>query len=395
MQRSFLPRRSERRGRDEADRRSTLEWRRMYIVIMAGGGGTRLYPLSRPDRPKPFLPLLAEETLLQRTVRRVAPLVEAGSIYCVTDRRYGQLVREQVPDVELIVEPMGKNTAAAIALATAMIPRDDDEVMLVLPADHWIEREDTFRDVLRTATDHLATGALGIEDPLVTLGIRATWPSTDYGYLRPDTMRGRTVAGIRAYPLHAFEEKPVEARARELINLPGIAWNAGMFAWRRGAIRAALEKYTPLLTLIGTALHSDLALAAAYERLQPLSIDVAVMESAARDRKVLMGSMDVGWSDLGSWSALLAGLASQSGLAGLTNGDGVEPGGRVVQTGETVRLGADDLLIRPIDGRLAVDAPGEGTIVSDAVWAQLTGARHLGAEVRALLDRVERQEARS
>ena len=129
----------------------------MYAVIMAGGGGTRLWPLSRPDRPKPFLPLLGDETLIQRTVRRIAPLVGPADVFCITDRRFGQLVREQVPDVGLIVEPNGRNTAAAIALATAAIDRPEDEVMLVLPADQWIEREDEFLRVLSAAADRLAT----------------------------------------------------------------------------------------------------------------------------------------------------------------------------------------------------------------------------------------------
>src|SRR4029453_11469508 len=132
----------------------------MYAVILAGGGGTRLWPLSRPDRPKPFLPLLGDETLIQRTAARIASLVGEGDLFCVTDRRYGQLVRDQVPGARLIVEPHGRNTAAAIALATAAIDRPEDEVMLVLPADQWIEREDAFRDVVSAAGDRPGGGAL-------------------------------------------------------------------------------------------------------------------------------------------------------------------------------------------------------------------------------------------
>jgi mannose-1-phosphate guanylyltransferase len=358
----------------------------MYAVILAGGGGTRLWPLSRPDRPKPFLPLLGDETLIQRTAARIASLVGEGDLFCVTDRRYGQLVRDQVPGARLIVEPNGRNTAAAIALATAAIDRPEDEVMLVLPADQWIEREDAFRDVVSAAVDRLANGAFEIEEPLVTLGVQPDRPATEYGYLRPDTMRSTTVQGVRAQPLLGFEEKPTEHRARELINTPGVAWNAGMFAWRRGAIRAAIEKYTPLMTLIEPALGSELAMAAAYDRMTPISIDRAVMEGAAADHHVVMGSMDVGWSDLGSWSALLKALAG---------GDGGGATGRVVQAGESIEIEPDDLLVRPVDGHLAVEAPAGGTIVADSVWAHLAGARHLEAHVRALLDRVASQEVRA
>jgi mannose-1-phosphate guanylyltransferase len=289
----------------------------------------------------------------------------------------------------LIVEPTGRNTAAAIALAGAVIDRAEDEVMVVLPADHWIADEAAFRDVLRVAADHLAAGAFGIEGPLVTLGVRPSFPSTDYGYLRPDTMHGTRVEGVRVNPLLGFEEKPTEARARELINLPGIAWNAGMFAWQRGAIRAALEKYTPLPMLIDQAVGSDLALANAYDRITPISIDRAVMESAAADHQVVMGAMDVGWSDLGSWTALLAAIAGER-ANGAT--------GRVVQPGETIQVGPDDLVIRPVGGHLvaesgpAVAGDAAGTIVTDGVWAHLAGARHLADEVRGLIERVGHEE---
>jgi mannose-1-phosphate guanylyltransferase len=364
----------------------------MYVVILAGGGGTRLWPLSRQERPKPFLPLVDDRSLLQHTVSRILPLVDESEVFCVADRRYGQLVRDQVPDIGLIVEPAPRNTAAAIALAGAVIDRPDDEVMVVLPADHWILDEDAFRDVIAVAVGRLATGAFDIEQPLVTLGIRPTFASTDYGYLRPDTMHGTKIDGIRANPLLGFEEKPTEARARELINLPGVAWNAGMFAWQRGAIRAALEKYTPLPMLIDQAVGSDLALANAYDRITPISIDRAVMESAAADHHVVMGAMDVGWSDLGSWTALLAAIGGDE-TAGAT--------GRVVQPGESIEVGPDDLVVRPVGGRLVVEAGpavaggSGGTIVADGVWAHLAAARHLTAEVRGLLDRVDHEEVRA
>ena len=161
--------------------------------------------------------------------------------------------------------------------------------------------------------------------------------------------------------------------------MPGVAWNAGMFAWQRGAIRTALEKYTPLPMLIDQAVGSDLALANAYDRITPISIDRAVMESAAADHHVVMGAMDVGWSDLGSWTALLARDRRRPA-------DGAT--GRVVQPGETIDVGPDDLVVRPAGGRLVVEAgpalaAAGGTIVADGVWAHLAGARHLDRRGRA------------
>lgn len=356
----------------------------MYVVIMAGGGGTRLWPLSTPERPKPFLPLVGDETLLQRTVARLDGIVDRRDIFVVVSKRYGSLVREQLPDVRVILEPSGRNTAAAIALATVVIDRPPGEVMAVLPADHTIEKEAVFRDVLGAAAEHLATGAFGIEDPLVTLGIRADRPATEYGYLRPDLDRPADLGGLRAYPLIAFEEKPSETRARELFGMSGTAWNAGMFLWRRRAIRAALERFTPLITLLEPAASSELALSMAYDRMSGLSIDVAVMEGAAQDGRVVMAAMDVGWSDLGSWTQLLEALR----IRGVRGG--------VVASGASASVGADDLVVRRVDGRLELETgPREGILDPAGPTALLSGARADRSVVEALLARCTPQESRS
>ncbi|MFL5757817.1 MAG: sugar phosphate nucleotidyltransferase [Chloroflexota bacterium] len=364
----------------------------MYAVILAGGGGTRLWPLSRPDRPKPFLPLLGEETLFQRTVSRIRPLVGDGNVYCVAERRYAGLVQQQAPDVRLLVEPSGKNTAAAIALGAVAIERRDDEVMLVLPADHWIANEDGFRAVLDAAQRELTAEAFGVESPLVTLGVRPDRPATEYGYLIPDTLAGQgpsfgTDDTLDAFPLRRFEEKPAMLRAIELVNEPGVAWNAGIFLWQRAAIRAALEKFTPLPPLLETSFRSDIALTEAYDRISPLSIDKAVMEGAAQDGCVVMGAMDVGWSDLGSWTALLHALAGPDEANGTT--------GRVLQPGEVVETGPDDLVVRTRGGALVCEQPAEGLLVADSVCAHLSHARPLEPRVRGLLERVQGEGSRS
>jgi mannose-1-phosphate guanylyltransferase len=359
----------------------------MYAVIMAGGGGTRLHPLSRPERPKPFLPLLGTESLLQRTAVRLLDGPELGlapgDITVVTDRRYESLVRAQLPGVGVLLEPMGRNTAAAIALATLAIDRPDDEVMVVVPADAHIDpgRDGVYRAVLAAAGRRIATGALGIDDPLVTLGVQVERPSTVYGYLIPDLASRDRVEGLDVYRVARFEEKPTTDRADELVREPGVAWNAGIFIWRRGAIRAALGRHTGLLQTLGPMLGSPTALETAYEAIQrPLSIDHAVMEGAASRGQVVMATMDVGWSDLGGWTALLGAL-------------GIDATGAVVQTGETVEVTTDDLVIRRSGGRVGAIAPPEpGRMTAAQPIAVLRGVRPHARTIDALLARCSETE---
>ena len=281
----------------------------------------------------------------------------------------------------VLIEPMGRNTAAAIALVTTAVDRPDDDVMLVLPADAHIDpaREGVFRDVLRAAV-LVASGAFGLDGPLVTLGTQITRPATEYGYLLPRLAARDEIDGLVVHPLWAFEEKPRPGRAEELAKLEGAAWNAGMFVWRRRAIRAALERYSGLIQLIEPSLRAPALLQHAYEQLKPVSIDYAVMESAARDGQVVMGSMDVGWSDLGSWTALLAAI-------------GAHGTGAVVQAGETVQVEVEDLVIRRIGGRLGIIVPPErGSMTAAQPIAVLRGSAPDRDLVEALIARCSEPE---
>ncbi len=357
----------------------------MYLVVLAGGGGTRLWPLSTPERPKPFLPLLGERSLLRLTVDRLAGLVDRADVFVVTDRRYGGLVRAQVPGAVVLDEPVGRSTAAAVALATLAIERPEDEVMAVVPADHRIANVLAFQGVLRDAERGVARGAFGIESPLVVTGIQVDWPATEYGYLIPreeylaSNRLDTVVEGLRVYPLAAFEEKPSRDRAELLWTKPGVAWNAGIFLARRRAMRRAFAEFAP--DIIGR-LERGLAagdLEAAYGEVRTTSIDHAVMEQAADAGRVVMGAMDVGWSDLGSWTALLSDL----GGAGT---------GRVVQAGETADAGPDDLVVERVAGRLTATGGPRG-ILATTPTALLTGAAASRPIIDALLERVSVAEA--
>jgi mannose-1-phosphate guanylyltransferase len=348
----------------------------MYAVILAGGGGTRLRPLSTARRPKPFLPLLGDRSLLQLTADRLAGLVAPGDVYVVTDTTHGPAVREQLPRAKVVEEPMGRDTAAAVALALVAIERADAEVLVVLPADHQIGDDDAYRAALVVAAEGATQGAAGVLDPIVTLGIQPSFAATGYGYLRPDLASHQFVEGLHAYRLSAFFEKPSQRDADCLISETGVAWNAGIFVARRRMLRAAFLAHAPgILSPIERGLAAG-DLGAAYRTLEAKSIDHAVMEGAAGAGEVVMVGLTVPWSDLGSWSALLEALGAP----------GVQ--GSVVEAGGTATVGAADLVVRRLDGRLAV-ASGPGTIVGEpGPCAVLTGAAPHRSVVEALLDRV-------
>ena len=225
----------------------------------------------------------------------------------MTDRRYERLVRDQLPDAELLLEPMGRNTAAAIALATAGHRSADDEVMLVVPADAHIDpaREGVYRDVLRrggrASRDRLVRHRRPARDARHP---RSTRPATEYGYLMPGSRRARTIDGLDAYPLRRFEEKPKPARAEDLLERARASPGTPASSSGDGEPSAtALLRYTGLVQSLEPMAGAPQLLERAYESIQqPLSIDHAVMEGAARNGQVVMASMDVGWSDLGSWT---------------------------------------------------------------------------------------------
>ena len=278
----------------------------MYAVIMAGGGGTRLWPVSRKDRPKQLLPLLGEETLFQSTVNRLIDVFPPERILVVTVAEQASEMQVQAPSIPLenyLIEPAPRGTASAVGLAAAILKkRDPEAAMAILPSDHFIRNRDLFHYLLRTAFD------IASQNYLVTLGITPLHPSTAYGYIQ----QGETLNGDFKYPAYKvrrFKEKPDEKTAQQFLRSGDHSWNSGMFVWRTDAILAEISKQMPILAealnKISAAWNTskqDEVMDALWHDLKVETVDYAVMEKA--ERVAVMPAGGLGWSDVGAWDSL-------------------------------------------------------------------------------------------
>lgn len=277
-----------------------------FAVIMAGGRGERFWPRSRMAAPKQFLNLIGDKTMLQLTIERVEGLVEISDIYIVAGSNFKDIIMEQVPQLpeeNIIVEPFGRDTAAAIGLAALVLERKDPrEVMIVLPADHYISDIPRFQKVLKSAVAAARRG-----ENIVTLGITPNRPETGYGYICQGELCD-TFDGTPSYRVTRFLEKPDYAKALRFFSIGNYLWNSGMFIWRVDLIRQMIEKHTPQLAQglnkIGPAMGTEQYLAVlreVYAGLPKISVDYGILEKA---EKVLVMRGDFGWDDIGSWTAL-------------------------------------------------------------------------------------------
>lgn len=282
-------------------------------VILSGGAGTRLWPLSREAAPKPFMPLPDGDTLLGKTAVRAAQLPGVAGLVTVTNRDYyfhtkdvyAGLGRYEPANAAYLLEPFGRNTAPAIALAAHLV-RDrygDDAVMLMLAADHLIRDQAAFAVAVTRAAE------LAREGNLVTFGITPTLPETGFGYVECGEPMG-----ARAFRVRGFVEKPALAKAREFLANGTHVWNSGMFAFTPAALLSACERYAPAVAQAVRTTWQPLAAragdnmleidAATFATAPDVSIDYAIMEAAAANGEVAVVRGDFDWSDVGSWQAV-------------------------------------------------------------------------------------------
>jgi mannose-1-phosphate guanylyltransferase len=266
----------------------------MYLVILAGGMARRR-ALTGTAAAAPFERDDGGASPLERTLATYGPLVDRGDVVIVTDRRVGQLARSQAPGALIVPEPQPRHTAASIALATVAIDRPAGETMLVVTTDHDVSDAATLRTTIAAIDADDAGGDPSLRPPLATVVVRPESGVEGPSHLRPGLGAATQAGDARLYPVAAVEAHPDARRSRELFESGTTYWHAGAFVWTRDAIRAALERYTPLLTLIEPAYRSEIALQAAYDRLQSLSIDDAVLAGAADDAFLVMAPVEVGW----------------------------------------------------------------------------------------------------
>ena len=278
----------------------------LCALIMAGGKGTRFWPLSTEEKPKQFLNLIGEETMIQMTVNRIKPIIPIERVFVCTGEMYVDLVKEQLPELpeqNIIVEPEGRNTAPCIALSAFVIKKYyKDANMIVLPSDHLISDEDEFRYVIKNADEFVREN----KEAIITLGMEPSRPETGYGYIRYGKYE-KEINNHKVIKVDAFVEKPNKEKAEAYIKEGNYLWNGGMFLWSADNILNQIEKYSndtyKALKDIETVADEEIQelINNNYHKTEAISIDYAVME---KSDSIYVVPSRFGWDDVGSWEAL-------------------------------------------------------------------------------------------
>jgi mannose-1-phosphate guanylyltransferase len=328
-----------------------------YALVMAGGGGTRLWPLSRQSHPKQMLPLVDEnQSMFQMTVRRLQPLLTPERIYVVTGQDMVERLQNDVPEIpaeNYIIEPFGKNSGPAAGLGSMVIAeKDPDAIIATLSADHYIAHTARYRDVLLAAAQLAAE-----QEMIVTLGVSPSRPATQFGYIKRGDLLGHW-NNFEAFKAANFTEKPRLQKAIEFLSSGLYSWNSGMFIWQASNILQEFERQQPQIYRLLEQMKPAFGQPDFSQRITPLweqmpgiSLDYAIMEDAPN---IAVIPVDIGWSDVGSWDLLF------EILQGNANGNvarGKDKDHILIDTSNTmvvsdrmvVTIGVDDLVVVDTD----------------------------------------------
>jgi mannose-1-phosphate guanylyltransferase/mannose-6-phosphate isomerase len=348
----------------------------MYGVVLAGGSGTRFWPYSREMYPKQLLKIFGDQTLIQATLSRIAPIISSDGVYIVTNPQQGEQIQFQLPPATkgpfFITEPMGRNTAAAIGLAAVVLSKRDPEgVMAVLSADHFIQDREAFLEAL------LLGNSLAKKGYLVTVGAKPTRPETAYGYVQkgeplPDGHGGSRVA--------RFVEKPDMQTAETYIKSDDFFWNAGFFIWKASSILEEIFKFMPELAsgltkikeVLGTEREEEV-LKEVYPALPSISIDYGVLEKS--DRLAVIPA-EMGWEDVGSWSALDEVLPKD------------EQGN--IFTGNVVNIGCSNSIVYA-NNRVVAAVGLKNMVVADTEDATLVCSKENAQDVKKVVEALKKR----
>jgi len=357
-----------------------------YAVIMAGGGGTRLWPVSRNAKPKQLLPIIGDETLFQSTANRLKKFLPAERIFVVTAAQQAIEMIAQAPDIPIrnfLIEPQPKGTAAVIGLAAFKLQSLDEQAsMIVLPADHFIKNTDLFRFLMYSAVEVAKAGYL------VTLGISPSFPATAYGYIQ----QGEKIDGEFLYPTYnviSFKEKPDAATANDFLRRGDYSWNSGIFIWKASSIIEEFSNQMPELIKMVAKLDlsrvnsPDEDFSEIWAGIGIETIDYGIMENARN--VVVLPAGGLGWSDVGSWQSVFEVLLPDENGNVIVNSEQVHlntnnsmiyrfgnNGGKLIVT-----IGLDDVAIVDTDDVLLVCRIDESQKVKDVV-SKLKNENKLG-----------------
>jgi mannose-1-phosphate guanylyltransferase len=347
----------------------------LYAVILAGGSGTRFWPMSRNNRPKQFLKIIGSRSLLQETIKRINSQVPSSHIYVVTNVRFQNLVHEQtapyrIPRATILWEPQGKNTAPAIAWAAAVInQRDPNGIMAVFPSDHIILNQQAFLKNFEQAV------SLAQQHFLVTMGIVPTRPETGYGYLKIKSSR---FDGKKIWRVEQFTEKPSLKLAERFLRRKKYLWNSGMFFWRCDVILNQIQKFLPPVYAAFEKKSHQAHAEKIWPRLPSISIDYGILEKAPNVATI--PAKNIAWSDLGSWESLMEYFCRDTV-------------GNIIR-GDVVEINCKNMMIST-DKRLVAAIGLQDVILIDTPDALLVCRKDCSQQVKEIVDMLKNSQWKS